>query len=156
MPAHSRPTIRILAEFRPPSAYTSFACCTVNALPAILAGTASPPPPPPACPPSSRNSSPKNPPRLIRFPAEPGTPRCNPDPPKRPCDRIPRSRLQCIAGATWGSDRRGVWVDRGCNGEFLVQPGSELGAGDSSGKSCAKTVGKRVAEGVERQCRQVS
>jgi len=97
MPARSRPTIRILAEFRPPSACTSFALCTADAFPAILAGTASPTHSPPACPPCSRNSSPRNPPRLVRFPAAPGTPRCNPDPPRRPCDRTPTSNLPRMA-----------------------------------------------------------
>jgi hypothetical protein len=62
----------------------------------------------------------------------------------------------CMEGLTWGFDRRGVWVDRGCNGEFLVQAGIELGTGDSSGKSCAKTVGKQVANELVRQCLQVS
>jgi hypothetical protein len=62
----------------------------------------------------------------------------------------------CMEGSTWGYDRRGIWVDRGCNGEFLVQAGSELGAVDSSGKSCAKTVGKQVANELVRQCLQVS
>jgi len=63
---------------------------------------------------------------------------------------------RCIEGSTWGYDRRGVWVDRGCNGEFLVQAGNELGAGDSSGKSCANTVGKQVANELVRRCLQVS
>jgi hypothetical protein len=62
----------------------------------------------------------------------------------------------CREGSTWGYDRRGVWVDRGCNGEFLVQAGSALGAEDSSEKSCAKTVGKQVASELVRQCLQVS
>jgi hypothetical protein len=62
----------------------------------------------------------------------------------------------CMEGSTWGYDRRGVWVDRGCNGEFLVQAVNELGAGDSSGKSCAKTVSKPVANELVRQCLQVS
>jgi hypothetical protein len=62
----------------------------------------------------------------------------------------------CMEGSTWGYDRRGIWVDRGCNGEFLVQAESELGAGNSSGKSCEKTVGKQVANELVRQCLQVS
>jgi hypothetical protein len=62
----------------------------------------------------------------------------------------------CMEGSTWGYDRRGVWVDRGCNGEFLVLTGSELGAGDSSGKNCVKTVGKQVANELVRRCLQVS
>ena len=62
----------------------------------------------------------------------------------------------CMEGATWGYDRTGVWVDRGCSGEFLVQAGSALVAGDSSGKGCAKTVGKQVASELVRQCLRVS
>jgi hypothetical protein len=62
----------------------------------------------------------------------------------------------CMEDSTWGYDRRGIWVDRGCNGEFLVQAGSELGAADSSGKSCAKTVSKQVANELVRRCLQVS
>jgi hypothetical protein len=27
----------------------------------------------------------------------------------------------CIQGQTWGSDRRGLWVDRGCRAEFEVR-----------------------------------
>src|SRR5437588_1258393 len=66
------------------------------------------------------------------------------------------STAPCMEGSTWGYDRWGVWVDRGCNGEFLVQAGSQLGAGDSSGKSCEKTVGRQVANELVRQCVQVS
>ena len=62
----------------------------------------------------------------------------------------------CTEGATWGYDRAGVWVDRGCSGEFLVQAGSELVAGDASGKGCAKTVGKQVANELVRRCLLVS
>jgi Protein of unknown function (DUF3011) len=62
----------------------------------------------------------------------------------------------CTEGSTWGYDHRGIWVDRGCSGEFLVQPGNEKIAEDSSGKGCAKTVGKRVADELVRRCLQVS
>ena len=62
----------------------------------------------------------------------------------------------CTEGATWGYDRTGVWVDRGCSGEFLVQAGSELVVGDASGKGCAKTVGKQVANELVRRCLLVS
>jgi hypothetical protein len=27
----------------------------------------------------------------------------------------------CIQGQTWGWDRNGIWVDRGCRAEFLVR-----------------------------------
>ena len=26
----------------------------------------------------------------------------------------------CVEGRTWGSDSRGIWVDRGCRAEFLI------------------------------------
>jgi Protein of unknown function (DUF3011) len=29
----------------------------------------------------------------------------------------------CIQGSTWGVDRQGVWVDRGCRAEFVVGRG---------------------------------
>lgn len=32
-----------------------------------------------------------------------------------------RSRSACIEGQSWGWDRRGVWVDRGCDGVFEAQ-----------------------------------
>jgi hypothetical protein len=30
------------------------------------------------------------------------------------------SRAECTQGYSWGYDRRGVWVSRGCRGEFVV------------------------------------
>ena len=32
------------------------------------------------------------------------------------------SRSACIEGRTWGYDRRGVWVDHGCDAEFRILP----------------------------------
>jgi len=32
-----------------------------------------------------------------------------------------RSRSACVQGVSWGWDRRGVWVDRGCEGVFDVR-----------------------------------
>ena len=34
-----------------------------------------------------------------------------------------RSGTPCVQGSTWGYDRRGVWVDRGCRADFLVDAG---------------------------------
>lgn len=31
-----------------------------------------------------------------------------------------RSGSPCVQGQTWGYDRRGVWVDRGCRADFIV------------------------------------
>lgn len=38
------------------------------------------------------------------------------------------SEARCIEGRTWGIDRRGLWVDRGCAGIFV-----ERGRGDHHG-----------------------
>ena len=32
-----------------------------------------------------------------------------------------RSDARCVQGSTWGYDRRGIWVDRGCRADFLVR-----------------------------------
>jgi len=29
-------------------------------------------------------------------------------------------KSNCVEGRTWGSDSRGIWVDRGCRAEFLI------------------------------------
>lgn len=39
------------------------------------------------------------------------------------------SRSECIEGRTWGYDRRGVWVDQGCAGEFETGRGGGGGGG---------------------------
>lgn len=40
------------------------------------------------------------------------------------------SRVHCRQDETWGYDRHGVWVDRGCSAEFLVgRRGSHGGSG---------------------------
>ncbi|MGH9596215.1 MAG: DUF3011 domain-containing protein [Edaphobacter sp.] len=31
----------------------------------------------------------------------------------------------CIQGQTWGTDRRGLWVDNGCRAEFIVGRGDQ-------------------------------
>jgi hypothetical protein len=30
------------------------------------------------------------------------------------------SRKPCIQGTSWGYDRHGIWVDKGCRGEFAI------------------------------------
>jgi hypothetical protein len=39
------------------------------------------------------------------------------------------SDAQCIRGRTWGVDRRGLWVDRGCAGRFVAAGGPDYGGG---------------------------
>lgn len=36
------------------------------------------------------------------------------------------SRTRCVEGHTWGYDRQGIWVDRGCGAEFVVGLGETL------------------------------
>jgi hypothetical protein len=43
-----------------------------------------------------------------------------------------RSGSPCTQGSTWGYDRRGVWVDRGCRADFFV-PAEQRGGGPGYG-----------------------
>lgn len=43
-----------------------------------------------------------------------------------------RSQSPCTEGSTWGYDRRGVWVDRGCRADFFV-PAEQGGGGPGYG-----------------------
>jgi hypothetical protein len=38
-----------------------------------------------------------------------------------------RSGSPCTQGSTWGYDRRGIWVDRGCRADFVVRTGGRPG-----------------------------
>jgi hypothetical protein len=38
-----------------------------------------------------------------------------------------RSGSPCQQGSTWGFDRRGIWVDRGCRADFVVRSGYRPG-----------------------------
>jgi Protein of unknown function (DUF3011) len=42
-----------------------------------------------------------------------------------------RSQSPCVQGQTWGYDKRGVWVDRGCRADFFVP--AEQGGGPGYG-----------------------
>ena len=69
----------------------------------------------------------------------------------------------CREGETWGTDRRGVWVDRGCRAEFELGDGggSDRGSRSLGTVSCASDDGGRhyckvdTRDGV-RLSRQVS
>lgn len=43
------------------------------------------------------------------------------------------SRTRCVEGHTWGYGRGGIWVDRGCRGEFRSRGGGWGGGGGWSG-----------------------
>jgi hypothetical protein len=60
-----------------------------------------------------------------------------------------RSGSPCIQGKTWGYDRSGIWVDRGCRADFYLSnsgPGYRPGPGPGSGSvkiTCSSNNGKR-------------
>ena len=57
-----------------------------------------------------------------------------------------RSGSPCIQGSTWGYDRRGIWVDRGCRADFVVRTGGGPGYGPGRpGQSitCSSNNGRR-------------
>jgi hypothetical protein len=58
----------------------------------------------------------------------------------------------CDEGSTWGFDKQGIWVDRGCRGEFVVQKI----AGPGVPQSCTDSAGKRKARELVDRCLQVS
>jgi hypothetical protein len=46
-----------------------------------------------------------------------------------------RSGSSCIQGQTWGWDRNGIWVDRGCRAEFLVRLNGSWNGGSWGGNN---------------------
>lgn len=63
-----------------------------------------------------------------------------------------RSDARCQQGYSWGYDRRGIWVDRGCRADFVVSgyrpgPGPGYGPGRPGGPgqtiSCSSENGRR-------------
>jgi hypothetical protein len=61
------------------------------------------------------------------------------------------SRTACRYHETWGYDRRGIWVDQGCRGDFQLGAGRSGGDGQQQDKdkdNTAAIVGGVVALGV--------
>lgn len=58
----------------------------------------------------------------------------------------------CREGETWGYDRRGIWVDRGCRAEFRLNTAEDLG-GDTV--TCSSNNGERVYCEVDTRGRSV-
>jgi hypothetical protein len=62
-----------------------------------------------------------------------------------------RSGSPCTQGSTWGYDRRGIWVDRGCRADFVVRTGGRPGGpgyGNGPGRpgqsiTCSSDNGRR-------------
>lgn len=57
----------------------------------------------------------------------------------------------CVEGSTWGHDERGIWVDRGCRAEFLVE-----GGGFREHRSCRESDGEQRAHELVEKCLRVS
>ena len=65
-----------------------------------------------------------------------------------------RSDATCQQGSTWGYDRGGIWVDRGCRADFIVgggygggfgggYPGGDYGGGSDQTVNCSSEDGRR-------------
>jgi hypothetical protein len=59
-----------------------------------------------------------------------------------------RSQADCTEGYSWGFDERGIWVDKGCRGDFVVQPNErpeyrEPVGGPGQSLYCASDDGRR-------------
>jgi hypothetical protein len=63
------------------------------------------------------------------------------------------SGAPCELGRTWGWDDRGIWVDRGCRGEFALSPPREESRGNRI--SCSSNNGERVYCQVDTRCMAV-
>ncbi len=61
-----------------------------------------------------------------------------------------RSGSPCIQGSTYGFDRRGIWVDRGCRADFMVGGGGGVqrppygGGGPMNTITCSSNNGRRI------------
>lgn len=59
-----------------------------------------------------------------------------------------RSGSPCVQGQTWGYDRRGIWVDRGCRADFVLRASGGPGPGPGGRPrgqtiTCSSNNGKR-------------
>jgi hypothetical protein len=60
------------------------------------------------------------------------------------------SKGACIRGQSWGVDRQGLWVDRGCRGQFVE---ARRGWSDRGGRHGDDRGGWRPGRGWDRQIR---
>lgn len=49
----------------------------------------------------------------------------------------------CIQGSTWGYDREGIWVDRGCRANFSIGYSNQIGTGTGNTITCSSNDGGR-------------
>lgn len=80
------------------------------------------------------------------------------------------SVLSCLPGKTWGWDDKGIWVDRGCGGQFALDRGDMAAyvvsvpplpptlkrVHPAAEESCEKAIGSKEAKKLVDQCLQVS
>ena len=67
-----------------------------------------------------------------------------------------RSEARCEQGVTWGYDGRGIWVDRGCRADFLVETRGDAEGPGSRRRSCERSVGEARANELANQCQKVT
>ena len=60
-----------------------------------------------------------------------------------------QSQAPCIRGQTWGYDDRGIWVDKGCAGEFEVGGGARR----LDIKKRERNIAKGLEQGKRHPCR---
>jgi Protein of unknown function (DUF3011) len=59
----------------------------------------------------------------------------------------------CQEGATWGSDSRGIWVDRGCRAEFeILGGGGQSGFAPGDGQGLQRRAQLRGGNGDQGKC----
>ncbi|MBA0087907.1 MAG: DUF3011 domain-containing protein, partial [Acidobacteria bacterium Pan2503] len=60
-----------------------------------------------------------------------------------------RSETPCKEGESWGYDEAGIWVDKGCSGEFALGRTENSGSG---GESAARTITCASEGGLRKVC----
>jgi hypothetical protein len=63
-----------------------------------------------------------------------------------------RSGSPCEIGSSWGTEERGIWVDRGCRADFLV----ERRGPDVRHENCISTAGMEQADELSNRCLNVA
>jgi len=63
-----------------------------------------------------------------------------------------RSDARCTQGYSWGYDRRGIWVDRGCRADFVVRTGYHSGRPPGYGGPVSQTITCSSNNGKRNYC----
>ena len=61
-----------------------------------------------------------------------------------------RSETPCKEGESWGYDEEGIWVDKGCGGEFAL--GRSENSGSAGSESAARTITCASQGGLRKVC----